>query len=241
MLHNQTISKLNQMRLTGMSNAYELLSASRQSTAMTNDELIAHLVESEWDERQNRKLQRLLKNARFRYNSAVEDIKFTNERNLDKSMFLRLAGCDFIKRNENIIITGATGVGKSHLASALGNQACIQGYKTMYFNTGKLLSTLKMKRADGTYIKEIEKIERHELIILDDFGLVQLDTHSRLDLLEIIEDRHTKSSTIITSQLPVNKWHDIIGDSTIADAILDRIIHNAYKIDLKGGSLRIKN
>ena len=240
MLHNQTLSKLNQMRLAGMANAYELTRSSRQSDNMTNDELIAHLVESEWDERQNRKLQRLLKNAKFRYQSCTEDIRFSKERNLDKSLFLRLAGCDYIDKKENIIITGATGVGKSHLASALGNEACIRGYKTMYFNIGKLISSLKMKRADGSYIKEIEKIERQDLIILDDFGLAQFDSQSRLDLLEIIEDRHGKHSTIMTSQLPINKWHEIIDDSTIADAILDRLVHNAYKIDLKGESLRIK-
>lgn len=240
MLQNQTLSKLNQMRLAGMANAYELTHKSRQSAEMTNDELIAHLVEAEWDERQNRKLQRLLKTAKFRYQSCTEDISFNKERNLDKNLFLRLAGCDYIEKKENIIITGATGVGKSHIASALGNEACIRGYKTIYLNIGKLLGSLKMKRADGSYLKEIEKLERQDLLILDDFGLAQFDTQSRLDLLEIIEDRHGRKSTIMTSQLPLNKWHEVIGDSTIADAILDRLVHSAYKIDLKGESLRIK-
>ena len=236
MSKNQTIAKLNEMKLFGMARVYETTLAT--SHEITAEELVNYLVEAEWDDRQNRKIERLVKSAKFRYSSFLTDISYGNERNLDKSTILKLASCAYIERKENILITGATGVGKSHLASALGNESCLKGFKTMYYNITKLLTGLKMKRADGSYLREIDKIERQNLLILDDFGLAQLDTQNRLDLLEIIEDRHGRSSTIITSQLPVTKWYDVIGDSTIADAILDRLVHNAHRIELKGGSLR---
>lgn len=238
MIENQTLTKLNQMKLFGMARAYTMLQSTRQSGSMTDDELMSHIVEAEWDEQENRKLHRLITAAKFRYQACIEEISFTQDRNLDKGTLLRIAGCDYLEKKENVIITGATGVGKSHIASALGNQACIKGYKTFYCNVGKLLNLLKMKRSDGSYLRELQRLERQDLLILDDFGLAQLDTQSRLDLLEIIEDRHGKKSTVITSQLPVNKWHEIIADSTIADAILDRLVHTAHRIELKGGSLR---
>ena len=240
MPQNQTITKLNQMRLLGISRAYEQLLTTRNSESMTNDEMLNYLIDAEWEDRQNRKLKRLITNAKFRYQAEVEEVSFDNDRNLDKNTFVRLSTCEFIEKKENIIITGATGVGKSHLASAIGNQACIKGYKTAYFNTAKLLSSLKMKRADGTYIKEIERIEKQNLIIIDDFGIMQLDTQARLDLLEIIEDRYNRNSTIITSQIPIEKWHNAIDDSTIADAVLDRLVHNSHRIELKGQSMRRK-
>lgn len=240
MPQNQTITKLNQMRLLGIARAYEQLLTTRNSKSMTNDEMLNYLIDAEWEDRENRKLKRLITNAKFRYQADVEEVSFDNDRNLDKNTFLRLSNCEFIEKKENIIITGATGVGKSHLASAIGNQACIKGYKTAYFNAAKLLSSLKMKRADGTYIKEIERIEKQNLIILDDFGIMQLDTQARLDLLEIIEDRYNRNSTIITSQIPIEKWHNAIDDSTIADAVLDRLVHNSHKIELKGQSMRRK-
>ena len=240
MPQNQTITRLNQMRLLGIARAYELLLTTRNAESMTNDEMLNYLIDSEWEDRENRKLKRLITNAKFRYQADVEEVSFDNDRNLDKNTFMRLSNCEFIEKKENIIITGATGVGKSHLASAIGNQACIKGYKTVYFNTAKLLSSLKMKRADGTYIKEIERIEKQNLIILDDFGIMQLDTQGRLDLLEIIEDRYNRNSTIITSQIPIEKWHNAIDDSTIADAVLDRLVHNSHRIELKGQSMRRK-
>ena len=241
MPQNQTITKLNQMRLLGIARAYELLLTTRNADSMTNDEMLNYLIDAEWEDRENRKLKRLITNAKFRYHADVEEVSFDNDRNLDKNVFMRLSTCEFIEKKENIIITGATGVGKSHLASAIGNQACIKGYKTAYFNTAKLLSMLKMKRADGTYIKEIERIEKQNLIILDDFGIMQLDIQGRLDLLEIIEDRYNRNSTIITSQIPIEKWHNAIDDSTIADAVLDRLVHNSHRIELKGQSMRRKN
>jgi DNA replication protein DnaC len=151
---------------------------------------------------------------------------------------MRFGECNFVKKHENIIITGSTGIGKSYLATALGHQACTQGYKVYYANIGKLFSRLKMGKADGSYLREISKIERQDLLIIDDFGLVPIDNQNRAALMEIVEDRHKMASMIITSQLPVNCWHEVIGEKTIADAILDRIVHDAHRIDLKGESLR---
>lgn len=151
---------------------------------------------------------------------------------------MRFMECSFINKHENIFITGSTGIGKSYLASALGHHACSMGYKVLYHSVPKLFSKLKMAKADGSYIKEIAKIERQNLLILDDFGIQPFDAQSRAALLEIIEDRHGKSSLIVTSQVPINKWHDVIGEKTVADAILDRIVHEAHRLELKGESLR---
>ena len=240
MNNNATLEKMSEMKLTGMKDAWLLMLDSRQSGSLTNDEMLAMLIESEYNYRQNRRHERLLKAARFRYNAAVEEIDFRSERNLDKTEMLRLAGCDFIRKKESIIITGATGAGKSYLASALGHQACAAGFKVLYYNIEKLFTKLKMLKADATDIKEKAKIEKHDLLILDDFGLQRLDTENRLNLLEIIEDRHGRKSTIITSQLPVSQWHEVIAEPTIADAILDRIVHTAHRIELKGSSMRKK-
>ena len=233
-----TLEKMKQMRLSGMATAFQTAIETRSNQDMTADDLLSYLIESEYEERNNRKIKRSLETARFRYQASVEEINFHNQRNLDKNNFLRLADLTFIENKENIIITGKTGVGKSYLSSALGHKACINGYKVMYFNTGKLFSKLKMSGADNSYIKEIKKIEIQDLIILDDFGLHPLDNQTRLYLLEILEDRHGKKSTIITSQLPVTNWYEIIEDSTIADAILDRMVHTSHRIELNGESLR---
>jgi len=235
-----TLEKLKQMKLKGMSTAFQTSIETRSHQDMTPDELVSYLVESEYNDRNNRRISRSLVSANFRYNASIEEIDFHSQRNLDKNSLLRLADLSFIENRENIIITGKTGVGKSFLASALGHKACIQGYKVMYFNSGKLFSRLKMSGADNSYIKEIKKIEQQDLIILDDFGLQTLDLQSRLYLLEIFEDRHSRRSTIITSQLPVAKWHDLIEDATIADAILDRLVHSSHRIELNGESLRKK-
>jgi DNA replication protein DnaC len=153
---------------------------------------------------------------------------------------MRLAECTFIKNKENLMMTGSTGIGKSYLASAIGQQACTLGYRVMYHNATKLFAKLKMAKADGSYINEIAKMERQQLLILDDFGIQPLDAQSRSAFMEIIEDRHEKASTLITSQVPIAKWYEVIGEKTIADAIMDRIIHNAHRIELSGESLRKK-
>jgi len=239
MNNQESIDKMKQMNLYGMARA--MTSALDMGLKdITPDEFVAHLVDAEWDDRYNRRLLRLIKNAKFRYTASFEEMDFSLERNLSKNMFLRFSDCSFIKDKKNIIITGSTGVGKSYAASALGNQACIYGYRTLYFNLSKLFSTLKLAKADGSYISQMQKIEKADLILLDDFGLQKLDTASRLIFLEILEDRHGLKSTVITSQLPVASWHEVIGDPTIADAICDRIINNSYRIELKGDSLRKK-
>ncbi len=197
-------------------------------------------MQSEWDDRQNRKIERLTKAAKFRYSAVMENIDYDPTRNIDKNQVNRFAGCDFVMQKENILITGSPGVGKSHMASAIGHQACSLGHKVMYFNTAKLLTMLKTSKADGSYVKQINKLEKQGLLIFDDFGLKGLDNINRHSFMEIIEDRHGKKSTIITSQLPVEAWHKIIGEQTIADAILDRLVHTAHRIDIKGESMRKK-
>ena len=203
-------------------------------------EFIALLVDTEWDDRQNRKIERAIRVAAFRYKASLEKVVYGKERNLDRNTLMRLAQGDYLSNAENILITGSTGVGKSYIATALGYQACIDRFRVMYFNTNKLLAKLKMAKADGTYLKELAKLERQQLLILDDFGMQPIDHQSRLTLLEIIEDRHAKGSVIITSQLPVSQWYDVIGEKTIADAIMDRLVHQAHRIELNGESMRKK-
>jgi len=176
--------------------------------------------------------------ASFRQKATIADVSYSENRNLDKNMFTRLSTLDFMKKNENIIITGASGVGKSYLAQALGNQACMMGYKTSYYNTARLLARLKLSKVDGTYIKELTKLAKADLLIIDDFGLQAFDNHAREALMDIIDDRFNKTSTIVSSQIPVSVWYDIIGEGTIADAILDRLVNSSHRIDLKGESLR---
>jgi DNA replication protein DnaC len=226
-----TIQKLEEMRFTGFVRAYREMTETGVARKYTTDEVIAHLVQAEWDDRYNRKLQRLVTNARFRYRASFEEIDFSAKRNLDKNQLLSLSSCDWITKKKNIIITGSTGAGKSWIASALGHLGCQHGYKVLYRNCLKLFDELKIAKADGSYIKEISKIEKMDLLILDDFGLKPLDGNQRLMLLEIIEDRHGRKSTIITSQLPVKQWHEVINDPTIADALLDRLVHSSHRIE----------
>lgn len=235
-----TIEKMKKMKLYGMSRSFSHATESGTLASLTPDELISLLVENEWDDRQNRRMDRSLRGARFRYKATVEELDFRVGRELDKNQLLRLADGAYIHKGENILMTGSTGTGKSYIACALGNQACSKGYKVLYANTTKLLTQLKMAKADGSSIKEMLKIEKLDVLILDDFGIQPLDVQSRMLLMEIIEDRHGKKSTIITSQLPVSAWYEIIGDQTLADAILDRIVHDAHRIELKGESLRRK-
>ena len=237
-MNAEIIEKMKTMKLIGMLRAFRSSFESGTMNTLTSDEMIAHLIEEEWDDRYNRKIARMTANAKFRYKASIEQMYFESERGIDKNLVMRLAECTFIGRKENILITGSTGIGKSYLASAIGQQACNLGYRVMYLNASKLFAKLKMAKADSSYISEIAKMERQQLIILDDFGIQPLDAQSRSIFMEIIEDRHGKSSTIITSQVPVMKWHDVIGEQTIADAIMDRLIHNAHRLELKGESLR---
>ncbi|MBK0384551.1 IS21-like element helper ATPase IstB [Pedobacter sp. SD-b] len=239
-MNTNTLEKMRSMKFFGMFHAFKSSLESGQTDGYTGDELLAHLLEAEWDYRQNRRIERQLLYARFRYKATIEEIKHYVERNIDRNQLMRLAECSFIDRNENLLITGSTGIGKSYVASAIGHQACFSGYRVLYASTPKLFAKLKMAKADGSYSKEILKIEKQQLLILDDFGIQPFDAQNRAALMEIIEDRHGKSSMIITSQLPVGKWHELIGEKTIADAILDRIVHDAHRMELQGESMRKK-
>lgn len=235
---NNTLQTMRALRLTGMADRYEAIYGLAPHQRPQTDILIAQLLEAEDLYRNHRRSTLAVKNAKFRYQANIQDISFTQNRNLKKETITALSDCAFIDRGENIIITGATGCGKSFLASALGHQACILGKKVAYFSLPKLLSKLKSDKIDGAFRKEIERIETKQLLILDDWGLSPLDSQAKLALLQIIEDRHNRYATIITSQLPVAAWHQYIDDSTIADAILDRIIHQAHRVELEGESLR---
>jgi DNA replication protein DnaC len=239
-MNEATLEKMKRMNLFGMHRAFKTSIESGKTENYTQDEMIANLVDSEWDDRKNRGIERQLKNAKFRYKASIEELNFDTERNVEKNQLLRFADCSFIGKQENILITGSTGIGKSYIASAIGHQACCLGHKVLYHSTSKLISKLKIAKADGSYLKEIAKIERFNLLILDDFGIQPFDAPGRAMLMEIIEDRHGKGSLIVTSQLPVSKWYDIIGDQTMADAILDRIIHQAHRVEMKGDSMRKK-
>lgn len=207
-------------------------------TDYTADELLALLVDTEWENRQNIKIKNMIKNAGFKLSASSTNIDYSSKRNLDKNMFERLASLEFIKQAENVIITGPTGVGKSYLAQALGHAVCQQSIRTLYFNAGVLMENIKLAKLEGSYIKLLKKMQRAQLLIIDDFGLHPFDNHSRGALMDIIEDRYDRVSTIITSQIPVSSWHEAIGEGTIADAILDRLVHSSHRIELQGESLR---
>jgi DNA replication protein DnaC len=239
MNNHATLEKMSSMKLHGMQRIFKSL-LETGTNDMTIDEVIGSLVDAQWDEMYNRKYNRLLNAAKFRYQASFEQIDFASQRQINKNDLLRFTTCDWVKKGHSLIITGATGVGKSYIACALGNQACKEGFKVFYLNCLKLFSQLKFSKADGSYFKEMKRIQQQDLLIMDDFGLEPLDEQSRLILLEILEDRHGRKSTMITSQLPAKTWHDFIGEPTIADAICDRLIHKSYQINLKGDSLRKK-
>lgn len=238
MNQQNTLSLMRQLRLSGMADRYQAVLNLPTHQKPSADVLLDQLLEAEDLYRNHRKSQAAIQKARFRYQASLNDIICSTERNFSKQTLLSLADCSFIDRGENIIITGATGCGKSFLASAIGYQACLNGKKVAYFSLPKLLAKQKSDRLDGAFSRELDRIEHKNLLILDDWGLTPLDSPARLALLQVIEDRHNRYSTIITSQLPVSAWHAYINENTIADAILDRIIHRALRIELAGDSLR---
>ena len=232
--------QMKQLRLHGMSSRWDALTETRQHHDLSLAEGLEILLQAEGEDRTDRRFERLKRSAKFRYSATIEELGFGTERGLNRSQVTELATGGYIDKGESVLITGATGCGKSFVASALGHRACSQGNKVLYFNAQKLLLKTKMARLDGSVFKLFERIAKAGLLILDDFGLANLDKKQQMDLMEIIEDRHGRSSTIIASQLPVASWYDIIGEATIADAILDRLVHTSHRIELKGKSLRKK-
>jgi DNA replication protein DnaC len=232
--------KLRQMRLAGMARGWQALNETKQVFDLSFSEGLEILIEREEEERKNNRFKRLIMGARFRYQASLEELIYEPSRGLNKALITDLASCGYIARGESVLIVGATGCGKSFLASSLGHQACLHGYSVIYFNTQKFMLRTKMARSDGSILKFFDKIAKTSLVILDDFGLTRMEQQQQFDLMEIIEDRHGKASTIIVSQLPVTNWFDVISETSIADAILDRLVHSAYRIELKGESMRKK-
>jgi DNA replication protein DnaC len=237
---NTIENQFKQLRLQGMYITWKALMETRQHHELSFAEGLEVLLVAEAQDRTNRRFERLTKTARFRYQATIEELNFDTSRGINTSQVTELATGGYLAKGESVLITGSTGCGKSFLASALGHQACSQGSKVLYFNTQKLLMQTKMSRLDGSFLKFFEKLAKANLLILDDFGLSHLDKQQQMDLMEIIEDRHGQSSTIIASQLPIGSWYEIIGEATIADAILDRLVHTSHRIELKGESLRKK-
>lgn len=239
MLTNQTLELLNQLKLSGMAKAYAGQLEQPAVNDLSFDERLAFLVSAEITERDNRRQTRLLRLARLRQPSAcVEDIDYRHPRGLERSRMASLITCDFIRQRQNLHITGPTGTGKSWLACALGQQACRQGLSVRYERVPRLLETLRLSRGDGSLGKKLQQIAKTELLILDDFGLKPLTQPEKHDLLEVIEDRHGLRSTIVTSQLPIKTWHEYLGEPTVADAVIDRLLNNSHRLELRGESLR---
>lgn len=236
-----TLEHLEQLKLLGMAQAYRGAIALPLQDQPTAHELIARLVEAEAQSRTSQRTKMYLKLSKLRYDAVIEQVQCSSTRNFSRDELLSFADCGFIQRSENILITGATGCGKSYLACAIGRQACSLGYKTYYLGMNRFVEQLALSRIDGTYIKLLNHFEKIPLIILDDFGMAPMDNQTRLALLQLLEDRYGRRSTIITSQIPVNLWHQYINEPTLADAIMDRLSGSAHKIDLKGESLRKKN
>lgn len=232
--------KLNQLRLKGMSKSWQAMVQTRQAYQMSFSEGLEIMLQAEEEERKHNRFERLLKAAKFRYRASLEEILFSPHRELDRGLVNQLATCDFVSKGESVLLTGKTGCGKSFLASALGHQACMHGHSVAYYNIQKLMVKIKMSRLEGNNLKFFDKLAKTALLIIDDFGLSNLEKQHQFDLMEIIEDRHGKNSTIIASQLPIDNWYDVIGQATIADAILDRLVHSSYIIDIKGDTLRKK-
>lgn len=238
MLNEQTLEKLYAMKLTGMADAFKEQMIQPDLSDLSFEERFAFLVDRHWTWREDRRLKTLLRNAKLKDNACIEDVDYKSPRGLDKSMLLNLSGCEWIKSSQNVIITGPTGAGKTYIACALANSACRKGFSSLYLRAPRLFQEIAIARADGSYPKLMNKIARAKVLIIDDFCITPIKGAERKDLLEVIEDRQNLCSTIISTQVPIENWFDAIGDPTIADAVLDRLIHNAHKINLKGESMR---
>ena len=236
-----TLEQLNDLKLAGMARSYQAILQMPHNQHPEAHALIAQLAQAEKQNRIQYKTQIYLKLSKLRYAALLEEITCGRERNLSKEQLLQLSDCSYLDRAENILISGATGSGKSMLACALGHQACVMGYKSLYLNLNRFTEKIMMAKLDGTFVKLLNQLEKISLLILDDFGLAPMDQNTRLALLQILEDRYAKKSVIIASQLPIGKWHEYLAEPTLADAIMDRLLTNANRFELKGESLRKKS
>ena len=236
-----TLEQLKELKLQGMSRSYEAVLQLPVNQHPEAHHLIAQLSEAERQSRVQYKTQLYLKLSKLRYAGSLEELSYDASRNLAKEQILQLADCSYIDRSENILISGATGAGKSFLSCALGHQACAMGYKTLYLNLNRFTERIMVAKLDGSFVKLLNQLDKVSLLILDDFGLAPMDQNTRLALLQILEDRYNKKSVVIASQLPINKWHEYIAEPTLADAIMDRLMANAHRFELKGESLRKKS
>jgi len=241
MLTHPTIDKLETLRLSGMVGALREQWKTPDINQLSFEERLGLLTDREVDIRETKRLQSRLKKAKLRQTATLEDIDFQQPRGLDKSLVIKLADCQWISKHQNLIVTGPTGAGKSYLACAFAQKVCRKGYHTSYVRMSRLFEDLGLAKGDGRYSKMLASFAKTDLLVLDDYGLAKLTREHRHDLLEILEDRYGVRSTLVTSQLPLEHWHEQIGDPTLADAIMDRLVHNAHKIQLKGGSMRKKN
>ena len=233
-----TLQQLRDLRLDGMARSYESVLQLPSHQHPEGHLLVAQLIDAERLNRLQNRTQLLLKLSRLRFATSLEELSFGKERNLSKDQIAQLADCSFIGRAENILISGATGAGKSFLACALGHQACVMGYRTLYLNLNRFIEKIMIAKLDGSFVKLLNQIEKVKLLVLDDFGLAPMDQNTRLALLQILEDRYGRKSILIASQLPIAQWHEYIGEPTLADAIMDRLFANAHRFELKGESLR---
>jgi DNA replication protein DnaC len=238
MLTQQTLDKMNAMKLSGMADAFQQQLRSDEHARLSFEERLGFLIDSEWSAREQRKLTRRLRVAKLRYAASLEDVNFKHPRALDRQQVLSLGNCSWIQSRHNFVITGPTGIGKSYLACAFVERACRRGFNAAYLRLPRLLQQLAVARGDGSYERVLARLARLDLLAIDDWLLAPLRDGERRDLIEVIEDRSERTSTLIASQLPAKSWHAVIGDPNLADSICDRLLNNAHRIDLKGPSVR---
>jgi DNA replication protein DnaC len=238
MLSNQTAEKLTRLKLPAMAESYRHLSEKSDASQLSFDDLFGMIVDAEWTARQNKRLKRLLKTSSMTQSACLEDIDYRSDRKLDRQMITTLSECGWIQNRHNLIITGSTGTGKTYLACAFGNMACRLGYTVKYLRLPRLLTDLNIAKTDGSYDRVLSQLKKFSLLILDDWGLAEISAADSRDILEVIEDRMSTGSTILAAQIPIANWFELFADPTLADACLDRLVHNAYRIEIAGDSMR---